>query len=359
MVDVPRISGAGGPSEPAGGKGVPRTDAEKFKELMKVGDADADQKKKKKQQQEALEEKKAASRPESVPASQEREKSGELHKFKKAQKVEKPGEAEKRQKQQQKRPEEAAPAAERKRVDRPAAPRRAVETAPARVSESKHAAVSGHEKARPPAHPLHHAQQPSDLPAPPPPRAPEHVPFLEKEERIEKKAARPATPAPQKEEQKTAPSQIPEGAAFQQGTSLGPFFIPPAAETAPGYTQMKPEIFALFEKMVSTIMVMHDSGVTETVIHLSPADFSLFAGAQIVVREFSTAPKAFNIEFQGNAQNTVLFDQNMGDLMAAFQYGNYNFKINRMESSLLAADRPLFHRKEAAGDKEEKEGKKE
>jgi len=112
-----------------------------------------------------------------------------------------------------------------------------------------------------------------------------------------------------------------------------PFFLPPPAPVAPGYTSMKPEIFQLFERMVMAVTILQDKGATETTIHLNSADFTLFANAEIVIREYSTAPKAYNVEFLGNAQNTALFAQSAQDLVAAINSANYNFKINKIESS--------------------------
>src|SRR6185437_7397233 len=102
----------------------------------------------------------------------------------------------------------------------------------------------------------------------------------------------------------------------------------------------------LFERMVMSIAVMMDQGIQETTIHLSPNEFSLFGGAQLVIREYSTAPKAFNIEFLGNAHNTALFAKSVEDLMKTHQNGKYNYRINRIETSLQRAEKPLFHRKE-------------
>jgi hypothetical protein len=39
------------------------------------------------------------------------------------------------------------------------------------------------------------------------------------------------------------------------------------------------------------------------------------------------------------------FQGNTNDLMAAFQHGNYNFRVNRLDTSLLD-ERPLFKRKD-------------
>ena len=117
-----------------------------------------------------------------------------------------------------------------------------------------------------------------------------------------------------------------------------------------------PIILELFEKMVGVLTVMTTARMQETTISLTSPQFasSAFYGAQIIIRESPTAPLNFNIEFQGNAQATALFQANASTLMAAFAGGNYAFKINRLETSLLEEARPFFKRKSAAGDKGDK-----
>lgn len=120
---------------------------------------------------------------------------------------------------------------------------------------------------------------------------------------------------------------------------------------APGYTAMNSQVFDLFERMVGVMTIMTDSKMTETVITLNAPQFasSVFYGTQIIIQEYASAPKAFNIQLNGNPEAVALFQGNADDLMAAFQYGNYNFRVNRLETGYLA-ERPLFHRKEKASD---------
>ncbi len=133
---------------------------------------------------------------------------------------------------------------------------------------------------------------------------------------------------------------------------------PPAPETLPPYANLPPQVQQLFDRMVGVMTVMNMSGMTETVITLNTPQFasSVFFGTQIIIQEFSTAPQAFNIELKGDPQAVALFQGNANDLMAAFQAGNYNFRINRFETGYLS-DRPLFKRKEkASGDQHEHTG---
>ncbi len=130
------------------------------------------------------------------------------------------------------------------------------------------------------------------------------------------------------------------------------------AETAPAaYTYLHPQVLDLFERMVGVVTVMSDAGITQTTVTLSNPEYakSAFFGAQIIITEYASAQKSFNIQIVASPQGVALFHANVDDLVAAFQNGKYNFKINRIEAS-LAAEKPLFHRKEGAGRDEEGQG---
>jgi hypothetical protein len=132
--------------------------------------------------------------------------------------------------------------------------------------------------------------------------------------------------------------------------------VPVAPTAPPAYTSMSSLVLDLFERMVGVMTIISDSKMTETVITLNSPQFasSVFSGAQIIIQEYTSAPKAFNIQFNSdNPKAVALFQGNADDLMAAFQYGNYNFRVNRLETGHLGA-RPLFHRKEnVSGDKQD------
>ncbi len=115
----------------------------------------------------------------------------------------------------------------------------------------------------------------------------------------------------------------------------------------PSYAYLHPHVLDMFERMVGVMTVMTNAGISETTITLSAPQYnsSIFYGAQIIIQEYSTAPKAFNVQLIASPQAVKLFNANADDLMAAFQGGKYNFRINRLEAS-LASDRPLFKRKE-------------
>ncbi|HEY2810743.1 MAG TPA: hypothetical protein VGJ00_05090 [Rhabdochlamydiaceae bacterium] len=170
---------------------------------------------------------------------------------------------------------------------------------------------------------------------------------LEAEEQI----ISPITPLPASDylEQEKKEEEEVEGIAATAGQMAPPAFIPAPEAPAPinPYTLLHPEVMDLFDKMVGVISVMSASGVTETVVTLNAPKFasSVFFGAQIIIHEYKSAPLAYNIQINGTPEALSLFQGNAQDLMAAFQYGNYAFRVNRLETGLLAKP-PLVRRKE-------------
>ena len=88
--------------------------------------------------------------------------------------------------------------------------------------------------------------------------------------------------------------------------------------------------------MISVISILKDSGVTETTIHLISPEFanSQLFGSQVIIREYSTAPLVYNIEFMGNPQAARLFQKNLNQLRSAFNDPKYRFRVNRLEASI-------------------------
>lgn len=115
---------------------------------------------------------------------------------------------------------------------------------------------------------------------------------------------------------------------------------------------LSPEVQALFEKMASTMIVMQTSGEAETTLFLDSPQFasSIFFGTQITIREFSTAPKAFNVEIVSTPSAIHAIDPCKNDLLSAFQNGHFNFSIHRFDTYIHTEERPVLHRKENNGD---------
>lgn len=127
------------------------------------------------------------------------------------------------------------------------------------------------------------------------------------------------------------------------------------AATGAKTAALSAEIEAAFEKMASCMLVMHASNDVETTLFLDNPHFasSVLFGTQITIREFSTAPKAFNVEIISNPGGVALIDGSKNDLLSAFRDGNFNFTIHRFDTHIEdTSDRPLFHRKEGSGDEQ-------
>jgi hypothetical protein len=185
--------------------------------------------------------------------------------------------------------------------------------------------------------------------------APKKVP--EGEEAVQAAAPPPTVPvAPtafkEKKEEAAAIGATGGIAAPQEGISMP---LPEEVTPLPAYAHFSPQIEEIFHRMVGVMTVLHLSGITETVVTLNSPQFasSVFFGSQIIIQEFSTAPKEFNIQFNGSPQAVALFQGSAQDLMAAFQQGNWGFKVHRLQTGHLE-EKPLFHRKGAvSGEKEE------
>jgi hypothetical protein len=323
MADVTKIPGPV-PNEPNRESRQIKPGTDKFKDMMKIDKSGEREKKKKKRQEESEEDTKAelrtgVSTPDKVA---EAKKAAE---FKKIQAV---GESEKRQSMAQKRAEESAAAEE---------------AAAAQVNQKKIESLNL-EKVEPAAVEKKRSSYQGQI---------EQQKVVEEEiKAVEEKKELEATTLQRevKKETTTPSSQVVVPAA----TTLGPLFIAPAPEVAPAYTHLSGEMLALFEKMISQIFIMQAGGINETTIHLNTPEFasSMFAGAQIVIKEFSTAPLSFNIEFLGSPQNSLYFEQNIASLRAAFASEDRKYSVNRIESRLLSKqEKPLFHRKEKTSDK--------
>jgi len=170
-------------------------------------------------------------------------------------------------------------------------------------------------------------EEPTEAVAPPLPEGAWEATKAPAEEKKAEKKEAPAVPP-----QLLAPSpEIPTGPAAPAPLAAAPLIAP--------FANLSPQILQLFERMVGVMTVMTTSGISETTINLDAPQFagSVFFGAQIVIREFSTAPKTYNIELIGNSQAVNLFQGGAEDLVAAFQAGKYNFKVNRIDTSLLPA----------------------
>lgn len=157
-----------------------------------------------------------------------------------------------------------------------------------------------------------------------------------------------------KEEKDRDPEKAPLQIQSPSNSQLSPqaaSFAQAAANTAMPY--LNPQVLPLFYQMVGTIYMMAStSGISQTEIVLNSPSFrnSIFFGSTIVIEKYATAPDSLNIRLSGSNQAVNLFNQNIPNLMAAFQNGNFGFKVNRIDAA-YATDKPVFRRKEKGDSK--------
>ncbi len=124
-------------------------------------------------------------------------------------------------------------------------------------------------------------------------------------------------------------------------------------------TEFSQELEAIFERMASMMLVMSSAEETQTTLILDQPQFSSspLYGTQITIREFSAAPKTFNIEIASNPNACHLLSSHAGALMAAFEAGNFSFRVHRFETHILTdQSRPAFARKEPTHNQDQDRG---
>lgn len=329
MSSVPNPSSPLNPSHPEQSTGPVKPGTDKFKDLMKIDSSAEKQKKKKKRSTESEEENKAQLR--AGPAQIERPLT-ETTKTGKYPKIQKIGESEKKQTKHQKRSEEThtdlaheeAEALAQKKQPQP------LETSkPAdQLQDHKDVSISIESS----------IQNLKELDK-----------TIEEETTL---AFKEETKENFKDislhKEKTTKESIQQPTAAAAPTTLAPSFLSPPTTTAPAYSLLTPDMLALFEKMVSVISILKDSGISETTIHLNTPEFenSQFYGAQIVIREYSTAPLAYNVELLGNPLAADLFKTNLPNLRSSLSDPKYRFRIHRLESSISQEPHDRVERKE-------------
>ncbi len=127
-----------------------------------------------------------------------------------------------------------------------------------------------------------------------------------------------------------------------------PQFVPIAQAAAiQAAPYLSREILPLFFQMVGTISVMSARGISRTEVVLNSPSFSQskFYGATITIEKYATAPDSLNIRLTGSNEAVTTFNQNIPNLMASFQNGDFNFRIGRIDVE-YSVERPVFRRKE-------------
>lgn len=154
-------------------------------------------------------------------------------------------------------------------------------------------------------------------------------------------------------EEEDLQEEDPLSPSFRREEPLQPLFplfysgmMIPAHITQSISTYLHPQVTELFEHMIETLTVMDHNGISQTSITLNAESFraSVFYGAEIIIKEYSTAPKSFNIELIAGPQAVALAKQQSAELAAALQNRDYNFTIHRLD--LILSDTLIADRKE-------------
>ena len=131
-------------------------------------------------------------------------------------------------------------------------------------------------------------------------------------------------------------------------TSESTFSPIKAPETISSYFRLNPQVRALYNQMVGSVIIQEHKGITSTIITINRPD-SIFNGAKITLDRYSTAPNAYNLQLTANPAAVDLFNQNLGDLVAAFKQGQHAFEVNILKPA-YESKKPLIRRKGAAGE---------
>jgi hypothetical protein len=122
--------------------------------------------------------------------------------------------------------------------------------------------------------------------------------------------------------------------------------------TVQATSYISPSTIPLFFQMVGTMYVMTGPrGVTQTEFILNNPSYanSKFFGATITIEKYATAPDSFNIRLTGSNEAVSTFRNQIPSLLNAFENGNYNFRVNRIDVE-YKVDRPVYRRKEGRKD---------
>lgn len=162
-------------------------------------------------------------------------------------------------------------------------------------------------------------------------------------------------------EQEEEKKELEKEEALSEAIALMPQpLAPPPAVTSITAQRIQADITAiemgvLFEKMAASMILLHNSGEMETTLFLDNPN-SLFYGTEITIREFSTAPKIFNVEIASSPTALQVIESHRAELLKNFSQRHFDFSIHRLDTLTQHLDkRPFFHRKDLHEQGQDKE----
>ena len=118
------------------------------------------------------------------------------------------------------------------------------------------------------------------------------------------------------------------------------FYMPQSllssAEPAMPLASIAPSVDMFFEKVEETLIIAQGAQSTETRILLeSPKwESSPFYGSEIIVEEFSSAPKIFNVKIIASPEAAKIIELNTPSFMQLFEERKFPFRLNRIDTGL-------------------------
>lgn len=114
-------------------------------------------------------------------------------------------------------------------------------------------------------------------------------------------------------------------------------FTPIALSSAANAPILSKDTALLFEKMASSMLILYSSGDQETTLFVDNRD-SIFCGTRITIKEFSTAPKIFNVHITSNPSSLHLINAHKAALLNSFEQGKFPFSVHRLETEQQSSD---------------------
>jgi hypothetical protein len=115
------------------------------------------------------------------------------------------------------------------------------------------------------------------------------------------------------------------------------FFASIAVSSINNVPALSPDAALLFEKMASSMLILYSSGDQETTLFVDNHD-SIFCGTRITIKEFSTAPKIFNVHISSNPSSLHLINAHKAALLNSFEQSKFPFSVHRLETEQQSSD---------------------
>lgn len=104
-----------------------------------------------------------------------------------------------------------------------------------------------------------------------------------------------------------------------------------------GKLEPSSQVMQLFAKLAESLVHLDKSGIKETTITLGKAfTTSIFNQAKIIITEYSTAPKIYNIQFTASPEAVNFFEPYALNLKTTLNGGNFNFSIHQVDTSIMS-----------------------